>query len=404
VAALSIFVDGLRLMVASGVTATERPKRRHAAALQTGATFGFFAAICVGLLSGCDKQEPLMVSGRVEADTIHIGSKIGGRVEKVSFDEGDQVKVGQPIVELEEDELRAQLAEAEAATSQSQAQLDLLQAGTRQEDILRAEAVVNAGRAELELRQKGFRDEEIREAAAQSASAASELDLTKKELERSQELFKSRTIQQSELDRARSAYETAKARTAAAAQREALMRSGSRPEEIDRAKAQLAQAEADLQRLRNGPRPEEIAAQRAAVAAAAANILRIHSQLDEMKILAPSDAIVETLDLRTGDLVKAGETVAVLNTLRAPYVRCYVPENRLAQVKPGQKVDVTIDSLAHEKLEGTVRRVASVAEFTPRNIQTQEKRSELVFETKVDVQDPKGVLRAGMYADVHIGR
>jgi HlyD family secretion protein len=111
---------------------------------------------------------------------------------------------------------------------------------------------------------------------------------------------------------------------------------------------------------------------------------------------------VDTLDLRTGDLVRAGETVAVLNLKTQPYVRCYLPENRLGWVKPGQEVGVTVDSFPGQQFRGKVRRVSAQAEFTPRNVQTQEKRSELVFEMKVDVPDGEGKLRGGMYADVHI--
>ena len=360
--------------------------------------------LSVVLMVGCAKQKqgPLVVSGRVEVDSIHIGSKVGGRVEKVHFEEGEAVQAWQPVVSLEDRELVAQRDQSKAAQEQAQAQLDLLLAGSRSEDILRADAVVSASLAELELRRKGFREEEVREAAAQLASAQSEQRLAQKEFDRAQALMKTRTIDQAEFDRTRSALETAKAKVNAAQQRATLMVSGSRPEEINRAEAQLAQARADLSRLRNGPRPEEIAAQRAAVESARANVARFESQLAEMKIVSPADAVVETLDLKRGDLVKGGETVAVLNLRRAPYVRCYVPENRLAEVKPGQEVGVTVDSLPGKQLRGKVRRLASDAEFTPRNVQTTEKRSELVFEMKVDVLENAAQLRAGMYADVHV--
>lgn len=354
------------------------------------------------ILSSCNRRssDELVISGRVEVDNIHIGSKIGGRVEQVRFEESEQVRAGQAVVELEDDELRAQLEQAVAATSQSQAQLALLLAGTRAEDITRAEAVVSARRSELELRKKGFRAEEVREAEAQLVSAKSTLELAKKEYERSAELLKGRTIEQSEYDKRRSEYETALAQFEIARQRELLVKSGSRPEEIQMAEAQLKQSEADLDRLKNGARPEEIAAARAAVDAANANVERLAAQLSETQILAPADAMVETLDLGPGDLVKAGETVAVLNLMHSPWVRCYAPENRLSQVKPGNEVLIQVDSLPGVRMKGKIRRLNSEAEFTPRNVQTQEKRSELVFEVKVDVLEGGENLRAGMYADV----
>jgi HlyD family secretion protein len=358
--------------------------------------------LCLLLSSCSDQAGQLTVSGRIEVDDIHVGSKLGGRVERVNFEEGDAVSAGGAVAELEAYELEAMLQQAEATTSQAQAQLNLLTAGTRQEEIDRAAAVVAARQAELELRRKGFRDEEVHEADAALASAASSLELARKEFERSAALLRTAVIDRSEYDRRRMELQTAQATHEVARQRQALVKSGSRPEEIAMAEAQLQQARADLERLRNGPRPEEIAAQRAAVDAAAASIEQARTQLAETRIVAPVDAIVETLDLEPGDLVRAGQTVAVLNLKNSPWVRCYVPENRLADVRPGMEVGVTIDSLPGRTLRGKVRRLASEAEFTPRNVQTTEKRAELVFEMKVDVLESTESLRAGMYADVHV--
>lgn len=358
---------------------------------------------CAVLLSCRTKQEDeLVISGRVEVDNIHVGSKIGGRIDRVNYEEGDKVPAHAAVVTLEDQELVAQLAQAQATTSQSQAELSLLMAGTRPEEILEQEAAVNARKAELQLRQKGFRDEEIRQAEAELASAASALDLAQREYDRTALLLKSRTIDQSQYDRARSDLANARAKVDAAKQHEMLVKSGSRPEEIAMAQAQLSQAEAMLQRLRNGPRVEEISAQHAAVQAAEANIERLKAQLDETRIRAPVEAVVETLDLKPGDLVRAGETIAILNMTNGPWVRCYIPENRLAAAKVGMPVSVTIDSLPGQSLKGRIRRIASDAEFTPRNVQTTEKRSELVFEMKVDILEGREDLRAGMYADVHI--
>ncbi|MDK2971415.1 MAG: rane fusion protein YbhG [Candidatus Sumerlaeota bacterium] len=367
----------------------------------------FATAALVGVLmltSGCRNEDgPLVASGRVEVDRIHAGSKIVGRVWKVNFEEGDRVPAGEAVVVLEQTEIRAQLAQAEATLAQATAQLDLLLAGTRAEDIRSMEAIVAARRAELELREQGFREEEIREAEAQAASARSALELARKESERAHSLVKTGAATQQDVDARESAVETAQASLDVALQRVALRRSGSRPQEIAMARAQLEQAEADLERLRNGPRPQEIAAAQAAVSAAKAAAERIQAQLEETLILSPVDTVVETLDLEPGDLVKAGQTVAVLDLHRSPWVRCYLPENRLGMARVGTAVEVTVDSYPGRQFEGTIRHIAGEAEFTPRNVQTTEKRAELVFEVKVDVEDAGGDLRAGMYADVSFG-
>ncbi len=361
------------------------------------------ATLLVLFVSGCSPDDSVLVlNGRIEVDDVHVGSKIGGRVWRVNYEESDEVKAGEPIVLLEDQELTAQLDQAKASTAQAQANLDLLLVGTRAEDLARAEAVVEARSAELTLRRKGFRDEEVREAEAQVESARSDLQFASTEYVRTKTLFGKGAVDRREMDNRQALFDTARAKMSIALQRQALFRSGSRPEEIAMAMAQLAQARADLTRLHNGARPEEIAAQRAAVEAARANVARLQSQLEETRILSPSDALVETLDLKQGDLVKAGEPVAVLNLKNSPWVRCYIPENRLGSIHSADQVTVTVDSYPGEEFPGKVRRLSSEAEFTPRNIQTTEKRSELVFEVKVDILEQGEKLRAGMYADVYV--
>lgn len=364
----------------------------------------FFGSLFLAwmLISCSEEKGGLKVSGRVEMDTVRVGTKIGGRIEKIHVEEGDSLKAGEVVIELERKELDAQLGQARAAQKQAQAQLDLLLAGTRKEDIRRAEAAVEACKAELQLRRKGFRDEEIREAEAQLASARSTLELVRLDWQRAETLFESGTIQQAELDARRAAHETARSAVEMALQRRQLLQSGSRPEEIAMTQARLDQAEAELERLRNGPRIEEITAQRAILEASQAGVRYLETQLEETSVRAPIECVVETFDLKPGDLVKPGESVAVLNLPSTPWIRCYVPENRLGEVRPGMKVGVTVDSFPGEVFPGIVRRIHSEAEFTPRNVQTTEKRSELVFEMKVDVPEKGERLRAGMFADVHI--
>ncbi len=359
-----------------------------------------FFLIC--LLAACrSSSSELIVSGRIELDNVSIGSKIGGRVVHVHYAEGQEIPAGAVLIELDSEELNAQMKQAEASLAQAQAQLDLLLAGTRQEELQRAEAAVRQRQAELDLRQKGFRQQEVRQGEAQLAQAQSDLDLAQKNFTRLQQLFQTRAINQQELDRARTTLENAQSQVALQQQKLDVLRVGSRPEEIAEAQANLDQAKADYQRLKNGPRPEEIAAQRAAAAQAEANIERLKAQLAETKISAPANARIETFDLHPGDLVKAGQPLAVLNLKTPPYVRCYIPENRLGWAAPGTEVIVTVDSFPDAKIKGRVRYLSSNAEFTPRNVQTTEKRSELVFEAKVDLLSTDPRLRPGMFADVH---
>lgn len=361
-----------------------------------------FTLLSLLLLSCNDSERDLVISGRIELKDARVGSKLGGRVEKVLALEGSEVQAGDLLVLLEDDEILAQMAQARAALEQAQAQLDLLVAGTRKEEIARAEAAVRARKAELDLRQKGFRTEEVRAAEARVNQAKSALQLARKEYDRAASLAGNRTISQQEMDQARTALDNAQSQLAIQQQQLDLLQSGTRPEEIAQSQALLEQAQAELDRLRAGARSEELAAQKAAVAQASANVERLETQLRETRIVAPAEARVETLDLEPGDLVSPGAPVANLTLKSIPYVRCYVPENRLGWVNPGREVFVTVDSFPDEKFRGRVRFVASEAEFTPRNVQTTEKRSELVFETRVDILESDPRLRPGMFADVHV--
>lgn len=386
--------------------ATRRAARQHTPRRRLQLLFGCWLIGSFATLFACRQQESatLVVSGRVETDRSHIGSKVGGRVEKVNVDEGDEVKAGDVVIVLDRSELEAELAAAKASAAQAKAQLDLLIAGARKEDIARAEATVAARKAELALRKEGFRSEEIREAEARRESAQSNLELAQKEYDRAKTLLGSRTINQQEFDLRDAALQTARAALEQAAERLRVYQTGSRPEEIAAAEAQLAVAQADLERLRNGARPEELDAARAALAAAQATAQRVQTQLDETEVRAPEDSVVETLDLHPGDLVKPGQTLAILNTKNRAYVRCFVPELRLGDVAPGRAVSVSVDAYPGEVFPGVIRHVNADAEFTPRNVQTTEKRAELVFEMKVDITKNGDRLRPGMYADVTVPR
>ena len=166
--------------------------------------------------------------------------------------------------------------------------------------------------------------------------------------------------------------------------------------------ASLAEAEARLRQLESGYRKEEIAQVRAAAEMARARVERLKTQLDETVVRAPFDAVVDVLDLEPGDMVGPGRPVATLLRPDGLWVRAYLPEEKLGFVRPGLEVKVRVDSFPGKSFPGVVRRVHRQAEFTPRNVQTQEERVLQVFQTEVVIIDPDQVLRPGMNADVII--
>jgi len=344
----------------------------------------------------------IVISGIVEADDIHVGSKIGGRVLKVVARRGQTVKAGEVLVLLEPRDLDASLAEAQAAMRQAQAKLALLTAGYREEEIEQAEAAMKQSQAELSQLVAGPRQQEIDQARADWLAAKAQAENSRKLQRRMEDLSKRDLIAKQDFDDAQAKAEESEQKMKSARERYDLVLAGTRTEEIERARQRLAETEAKLRQLKRGFRKEEVAQAKSEVEAARARVELIRSQLDETVIKAPVDAVVEVLDLEPGDLVGAGKPMATLLRTNSLWVRAYLPEAKLGFVKTGAKVRVRVDSFPNRDFAGIVRRVSRQAEFTPRNVQTWEERVLQVFQTEVVIDDPDHVLRPGMNADVTI--
>ena len=347
-------------------------------------------------------RSEFVISGIVEADDIHVGSKVGGRVLKVAAKEGQAVKAGEPLVLLEPRELNAALAEAQASLRQADAKFALLSAGYRKEEIEQAEAAMRQAQADLDQQISGPRQEEIAQAAADWQAAKAQAENARKFLSRMDDLAKRELIAKQEFDDALTKSDEAEQKMTSARERYDLLLAGTRKEEVERARQRWAEADAKRRQLRGGFRKEEIAQAKSEMEASRARLEQIQTQLEETVIKAPVDALVEALDLQPGDLVGAGKPVATLLRLGSLWVRAYLPEARLGFVQPGLKVKVRVDSFPTKDFSGAVRRVHRQGEFTPRNIQTHEERVLQVFQVEVVIDDAEHVLRPGMSADVTI--
>jgi multidrug resistance efflux pump len=350
--------------------------------------------------NGASETGGFVISGIIEADDIHVGSKVGGRVLKVVAKEGQTVKAGETLVLLEPRELDASLAESQAALRQAEAKYALVTAGFRKEEIEQADAAARQAQAELDQLISGPRQQEIDQAAADWKASKAQADNAQKFLQRMEGLSKRELIARQDYDDAVTKADEAEQKMKSARERYDLLLAGTRKEEIERARQRLAEADAKRRQLQKGFRKEEIAQARSEAEAARARVDFIRTQLDETVIKAPVDALVETLDLEPGDLVAAGKPVATLLRTGSLWVRAYLPEAKLGFVQPGLKVLVRVDSFPRRDFAGVVRRVHRQGEFTPRNIQTYEERVLQVFQTEIVIDDPDQVLRPGMNADV----
>ena len=362
-------------------------------------------ALCLVLLAvpSCGRvnaPKPMLLSGTVEMDTVDVGSLTGGRIAAVKAEEGNRVKAGHLLVQFEDERAKAELAEAEAAVRELSATLDKLRRGSRAEEIARAKAEASRAQARLAMLRGGTRPQEVESAKAEYLAAKSAREDADKEFKRSARLFDQKTVSEEVVDRARSRQESAVQREAALKSKWDLLQAGYRTEEVQMAQDDLAVATANLDLAEQGSRKEDITVAEAAVEGAKARLRKAQEQFREATVLSPIDGVVQTLDLRPGDLVSAGKPVGRLVRLGTARVIVYVPEDRIGHIAVRQEAQVRTDSFPNKIFAGRVRRIADQAEFTPRNVQTPEERAGLVFAVRVDIQDPEGLVRAGMSADV----
>ena len=357
-------------------------------------------AVLIGFLFYSQQQSGrVVVSGFVEADEIRVGSRVGGRVLRVLAEEGVRVAAGETLVELEPFDLLERKAESQQQLAQAAAVHDKLTNGFRPEEIAQSSARRKQIQAEVDKLRNGPRPQEISSAQADLRLTDAELALAKKVYQRAESLFGKQAIDKNELDEAATKLSVAQAAVDTRTERLALLEEGSRTEDIAKAVAMLEEANQELILQQTGYRSEDVREAKAARDAAQAALQAIERLLEELKITAPTDAVVEAIELRPGDLLSPNSPAVSLVDTQRMWVRAYVPENHL-NLQNGQVVAVRVDSFPGRTFTGEVVFVARQAEFTPGNVQTPEERSKQVFRIKVQLTEGLDVLRPGMAADV----
>lgn len=393
-------------------------------------------------------------SGVVEATEVDVSSLVGGRLTRVLVEEGQWVRRDEVVAQIDPTDVQPQvtqargaLAAAEAALAQSAAvvagaQMALENARQAhrkstelkgQYDTARAryEAAIAArdqAKATLDLVLAGARPEQIEQARAAAASAQVNYENANRELARLEGLVSQGAVSQQQVDLQRSARDGAKAALDAARARLAEAEAGARSEERQQAEAALAQSEANVQAAaRTLATARELygdklalkqqldmaeanyRAAREAQAAAAGQVessrgalAAAEKQLTETKILSPTDGAVTIKIRESGETVAPGQAILRLADLTHMWLRVYVPATELDRVKLGQEVEVRADADPAKVYRGRVTEIAQEPEFTPKNVQTREQRTKLVFGVKVEVENPLHELKPGMPADARI--
>ena len=355
-------------------------------------------------LSGRSESNKLVLSGTIEADEIHVGSKVSGRVAEVLVTEGQEVKQGQPLIRFERYDLDARRTDAVAAVAQAEANYQKTLSWFRPEEVAAAKAQAEAAWMSYEMARNGPRKQEIDGARAELNAADADYEVARATLARIERLARDGVQSKQDYDNAKAAFDRASASRDAARQKLDLLLAGTRTEEIARAERQFKQAAANRELVERGARKEDIEAAKAQLDRARAGLAQIDTQFAELEVKAPANAVVEVLQIRPGDLIAPNSPVATLVEVDRLYVRVYVPEPDKTLVRLGDEVSVRIDSANGKTFNGKIEHIASRGEFTPRNIQTRSEREHEVFAVRVRLDNSSRTLSAGMSADVSIAK
>ena len=362
---------------------------------------------------GSGNQRVLNVSGNIELTEVDISFKTAGRLVTLAVEEGDQVKKGALIARLDQEELLQRRESAAASLDSTRSRL--LQSGTaieyqRQQteaQLSRSRAELDQAKAVLQELEIGSRRQEIESAKAALARAKAEQQRAQADWERAQSLYKDKDISTARYDEAKAQFESAQAQLQQATEQFDMVKEGPRKEDIDAAKAQVERAKANVRlaeaaRLELKRLQEEQLARKADTRQATAQLDVQETLLKNAEVTAPMDGVVLVKSAEPGEVLAAGTTVVTLGNLAKPWLRAYINEQDLGRVKLGTAVKVTTDSFPGKTYSGRVSFIASEAEFTPKQIQTQEERVKLVYRIKIDVDNPAGELKSNMPADAEI--
>jgi HlyD family secretion protein len=363
--------------------------------------------------AGKNSTKQIRVSGNIELTEVNIAFKTSGRLVELTVGEGDAVKKGQVIARLDRDQLLAQRARENAGLQSAVSQL--AQAVTALDwqranlvaDIEQRKADLGSYQAKLQELKSGSRPEEILEIKAAVESAQSEYERARRDWDRAQALYKNDDISTAQYDQYRSRWESADAQLKQVKERQSMVLAGPRSEQIEAATAQTQRVQAgiklaEVNSLEIKRREQELELRHAEIARAQANLALIDSQLSDTVAISPVDGVVLVKSADAGEVLAAGTTIVTIGDIEHPWLRAYINETNLGLVKLGIRAKITTDSYPNKVYEGRVTFIASEAEFTPKQIQTEEERVKLVYRIKIEVDNTKHELKSNMPADAEI--
>lgn len=357
--------------------------------------------------------QTIKISGNIELTEVEIAFKSAGRLVFLAVDEGDFVKKGELIAKLDQAELSERRNSAQAAFASTESRLIQMTTSIQfqgeqvEGQLARAKAELQQAEAALRDLEAGSRQQEIEASRAVMSKAETDYAKAERDWNRAQTLYQKEDISTSQYDDFRARFESAKALLQQSREQFDLVKEGPRKENIEAARAQVQRARANL-RLAEANRIEltrlhqEKSARESDVRQAQSQLGVFETQLRDSEVFAPMNGIVLVKAAEPGEVLAAGTTVVTLGNLAKPWLRGYINEKDLGRVKLGTAVKVTTDSFPGKAYDGKITFIAAEAEFTPKQIQTQEERVKLVYRIKIEIDNPNGELKSNMPADAVI--
>lgn len=300
--------------------------------------------------SGKENQKQIEVTGNIETVNVIVSSKVSGEIISIFKDEGEQVSAGDTLLIIDPTTYRIKLREAEAQLMSAEAQYELVRNGARKEDVQQAEQLLKQAEVNLQT--------------------------TQNDKIRFENLFQSRSISKKQFEDAAARYELALAQYNSAKENYTKVKNISRPEE-------LKQAKANVERIK-------------------ANLDLIKKNMNDCYVISPISGTLVKRFVEAGETVTNLSSLAKVSDLSQVELIVYVNERDLPKIKLGQPAYVKVDAFPDKIFEGKIIFISPEAEFTPKNIQTKEERTKLVFAVKVKIDNPNFELKAGIPADAVI--
>jgi HlyD family secretion protein len=345
-------------------------------------------------------REIISVSGRIESDDAAVAAKTSGRIREITVREGDQVKAGQVIATLDDEQLKARVdqaqsnvAQAEARMSRARHEIAVLQAQLEQSRL-----GVNQSRLDAEGR---VSQAQAHVAAAEASMARAEADYkqARADAERFTTLAEQGDAPAREGEQARAAAEAHKAVVQAARKQVEAARGGllAAKASLDNPAIRAAQSAAIEQQIRQAQ--ADVQSAEAEAGRARAQLQEAEANRSDLRIVAPFDGTVATRSAEPGEVVSPGTPIMTIVNLSNVYLRAFIPEGEIGRVRAGQTARVYLDSNPKQPLDAVVARIDPQASFTPENTYYRDDRVKQVVGVKLQIVKSQGFAKPGMPAD-----